>query len=118
MRIFQLPTTEHLAWYFGALAFVAVINLAVRALLQVSFKIRLPITPFTRAFWVYAAVQTVALFVDDRTRILINLGYIAWAIWGDKIPWDGWKKKLAAKLSSLTEVAKASLQRQTNEAFS
>ncbi len=112
MSIFQLPTAEHVAWYCGCLTAVLLLNLACDAILK---RRR---SPFTREFWIYATITTVALFVDDRTRALINLAYIFWALWGRKFPWGGWKKKLGSNLSSLTEVAKAALQRQTSEAFS
>jgi hypothetical protein len=47
-------------------------------------------------------------------------GWVAllWFCIGRNLPWNRWKKQAGKKLSSLTEVAKAALQRQTAEAFS
>lgn len=54
---------------------------------------------------------------DDLRRALFWI-YLSWLCFGQDLPWDKWGKRLRSKLSSLTEVAKASLQRQTSEAFS
>lgn len=48
----------------------------------------------------------------------ICAAYVVWIFFGKNIPWDKLKKKLGSTISSLTEVAKASLQRQQSEAFS
>ena len=49
---------------------------------------------------------------------IIMVAYVAWCIWGRWFPWDKMKKKLGSTISSMTEVAKASFQRQQSEAFS
>lgn len=58
----------------------------------------------------------------DCTRVDLHkweiVLYFAWAIFSALFPWDRWRKKLGSKLSSMTEVAKASFQRQQSEVFS
>lgn len=58
--------------------------------------------------------------LDSTRHDLHPLVVVAYLLWEfrNRIPWDKLQKKLGSKLSSLTEVAKVSLQRQQREAFS
>jgi hypothetical protein len=65
---------------------------------------------------------TLYLVAIDSTRRdlhpFVMAAYAGWIFFGKKIPWDKMKKKLGSTISSLTEVARAALQRQQSEAFS
>lgn len=49
---------------------------------------------------------------------VVIVAYVAWSIWGRKLPWDRWRKSLQSKASDLTEVTRAALKREQAEAFS
>jgi hypothetical protein len=78
---------------------------------------------FRMPFW-NKATKLALLVLVACTALREDLGDVLkfvsalWLWLGPKVPWDGMKKKLASTISSLTEVARASIQRQQAEAFS
>jgi hypothetical protein len=112
MTPFVVPTAERVVLYVTSVAFA----LALRTLIALLFG-RSP-WRFDKNDVVFLLVQTGILVLRDELRDPLLFAYIAWCFLGSHIPWDKMKKKLGSTISSLTEVAKASMQRQQSEAFS
>lgn len=111
MTTFILPTFERICLHAGLALFCTGLEVLV------AYIIRKPFRPST-SLRVYVAVQIANLFLCENLRALVSLVYILWVLFGSRIPWDKMKKKIGSTISSLTEVAKASIQRQQAEAFS
>jgi hypothetical protein len=111
-HILRIPTIGNLLFHVATVAGMFVAN----EFLVFLFGFRLPL--WTRNFQIFLALQILNTVVRDEAMLLPNLLYLAWCLFGKHLPpWDDFKKKLGSKLSSMTEVAKATFQRQQSEAF-
>lgn len=63
------------------------------------------------------AVQLAFAFLRADAKLILASIFLAWVI-GRNFPWKRWGKQLGKKFSGLTEVMRASIERQQEEAFS
>ncbi len=87
MTIFEAPTLTRIAVYVASVALVFGIHLLFARLFRQPFRL-------TMISAVYIAVQTVALFLCDDLRALLNIAFLIWSCFGENVPWDKLKKKL------------------------
>lgn len=109
--IFHTPGAHDLIRFAIAVGLLVVHN----EILVLRFGFRLPL--WTTSFTSFVAVQILNACTRDDVAIVSMMAYIIWSVTRRRGPWDDWKKKLGSKLSSLTEVVRASLKRQQAEAF-
>lgn len=61
--------------------------------------------------------QFTVLFIRADLRGVLFLAYMVW-IFTRNFPWKKWRNQLTSKLAGLTEVARASIERQQRQALS
>lgn len=115
-----MPCTEHMVrvphlFEVAILGYIVAVLCLLELLGHLLTRGRVPFN--FRRVTVQMVFQFIILWFRVDVRLAVFAVLMVFWIFSDNFPWKKWRNKLSSKVSSLTEVARAAIQRQQDQAF-